>query len=220
MDIFKIFFNHDQRLDKLDKRNANKTPEEIEATLQDFMTPTPTFSKFYLTGTRLEEEKFGINQLKKHDLILEKLDNTFSKMHISNADTTYQQLSDAIANTAIGQAIIISKDEDPNFNHKQLQVGSESNVGHLKDELREILLAGHKVLYKEQAHHGYDLHLFSKENIYPQLFYSLQELVDESFRFFSINSKRMGSEKHFYFETWTLDKPPHGAEEVYPETVL
>lgn len=220
MDIFKIFFNHDQRLDKLAKRNANKTQEEIEATLQDFMTPTPTFSKFYLTGTRLKEEKFGINQLKKHDLILEKLDDTLSKTHISNADTTYQQLSDAIANTAIGQAIIISKDEDPNFNHKQLQVGSESNVGHLKDELREILLDGHKVLYKEQAHHGYDLHLFSKENIYPQLFYSLKELVDESFRFFSINSKRMGSEKHFYFETWTLDKPPHGAEEVYPETVL
>lgn len=220
MDIFKLFFNHDQRLDKLAKRNANKTKEEVEATLQDFMKPTPTFSKFYITGTRLHEEKFGINQLEKYDLILEKLDDIFSEKHISNAGTAFPQLSDAIANTTIGQAIVISEEEDPNFNHKKLQVDNESNVGHLKDELREILLAGHIVLYKEQAHDGYDLHLFSKRNLYPALFQHFKKLVDDSFRFFSINSKRMGSEKHFYFETWTLDNPPHGAEEVLPETVL
>lgn len=220
MDIFKLFFNNDQRLDELAKRNANKTKEEVEATLSDFMTPTPTFSKFYITGTRLYEEKFGLNQLEKYELILEKLNKVFTNQHISNADSVFTNLSGAIEKTGIGQAIIISEDETQNFNHKELQVDNESNVGHLKDELREILLEGYQVLYKEQAHHGFDLHLFSEENIYSELFYPIKELVDDSFRFFSINSKRMGSEKHFYFETWTLDKPPHGAEEVMPETVL
>lgn len=220
MDIFKLFFNHDQRLDKLAKRNANKTKEEVEATLQEFMTPSPTFSKLYLTGTHLHEEKFGLNRLEKFELILEKLDAVFTAKYISNADAVFPQLSDAIKETNIGQAIVISVDESSNINHKELQVDNESNVGHLKDELRKILLEGHQVLYKEQAHHGFDLHLFSEENIYPQLFYPIKKLVDDSFRFFSINSKRMSSEKHFYFETWTIDKPPHGAEEVMPETVL
>lgn len=220
MDIFKLFFNHDQRLDKLAKRNANKTKEEIEATLQDFMRPTPTFSKFYLTGTRLEDEKFGLNQLNKFHLFLLKLDETFAKFYIRTTSGNVNSISEGIKTISIGQALLISKDKDTSVRLADLELDNESNVGHLKDDLKEVLLAGHKVMYKEQAHDGFDLHLFSKENIYSNLFYPLQEMVDESFRFFSINSKRMGSEKHFYFETWTLEKPPHGAEEVFRETVL
>lgn len=220
MDIFKLFFNHDQRLDKPAKRNANKTKEEVEATLGDFMSPTPTFSKFYMTGTRLHEEKFGLNRLEKYEKILQELDDIFSTKNITTAEGKFSRLSEAIKKSEIGAAIILSENAGQDFDYKGLQVDSESNVGHLKDELREVLLDGHLVLYKEQAHHGFDLHLFSKANIYPDLFYPIKELVDNSFRFFSINSKRMGSEKHFYFETWTLDKPPHGAEEVRPETVL
>lgn len=220
MDIFKLFFNHDQRLDKLAKRNANKTKEEVEATLQDFMRPTPTFSKFYITGTVLQEEKFGINRLKKYDQILEKIDAVFEDHQIYSSVNTYPTLTQAIENTEIGRAVLLSENGKTPVNLDSLTVDSESNVGHLKDELREFLLDGHKVLYKEQAHDGFDLHLFSKENIYPRLFYPLQKLVNDDFRFFSINSKRMGSEKHFYFETWTLNRPPHGAEEVFAETVL
>jgi hypothetical protein len=52
------------------------------------------------------------------------------------------------------------------------------------------------------------------------MFYPLQKLVPETFRFFSINGKKFRTERHFYFETWTLEKPPHGFEEVFPETVL
>ncbi len=220
MDIFKLFFNHDQRLDKLAKRNANKTKEEVEASLQDFMTPSPTFSKFYLTGTRLIKEKFGMNVLAKYDRVLENLDSTFEEQAIRNTSHKYENLSEAIHETEIGQAILLSAEDTAGIDLGLLEVNSESNVGHLKDELREVLLGGHKVMYKEQAHDGFDLHLFSKENIYPQLFHPLQQLVDEKFRFFSVNSKRMRSEKHFYFETWTLDRPPHGAEEVFPDTVL
>lgn len=220
MDIFKLFFNHDQRLDKLAKRNANKTKEEVEASLKDFMTPSPTFSKFYLTGTRLNEEKFGINTLAKYDRVMKKLDSIFGKQAIRTASQEFDRLCEAIMDTQIGHAILLSKENTAGINLGPLEVGSESNVGHMKDELREVLLEGHMVMYKEQAHNGFDLHLFSKENIYPQLFQPLQELVDKEFRFFSVNSKRMQSEKHFYFETWTLDRPPHGAEEVFPDTIL
>ena len=220
MDIFKLFFNHDQRLDKLAKRNANKTKDEVEATLQDFMAPTPTFSKFYLTATRFPEENFGINQLEKFEDFLTAINSVFEDMKVFTPAGEVETLASGIDQIEIGQALLITSRNDTNIDLEALRVHNESNVGHLKDELREVLLDGHKVMYKEQAHDGFDLHLFSKENIYPKLFYPLQQMVDNSFRFFSINSKRMGSEKHFYFETWTLDNPPHGAEEVFAETVL
>lgn len=221
MDIFKLFFNHDQRLDKLAKRNANKTKEEVEATLDDFMKPTPTYSKFYLTGTRLEEEQFGINILTNFEEILDALDDIFSDHTFSLNTNTEPTLTKALQTAEIGDAILISSDAGAEpIDTANLKVDRESNVGHFKEELKEALEKDYLVMYKEQAHDGFDLHLFSKENIYPELFHALKPLVNSSFRFFSINSKRMRTEKHFYFETWTLDKPPHGAEEVFPETVI
>ena len=219
MNIFKLFFNHDQRLDKLAKRNANKTAEEKESSLEDFMAPDPTYSKFYLTGTQLEKERFGINTISKTKEILDRMDNIFSNRTIYTAKGAFDSLPRATSEVEIGEALVIST-EDGNYDFDTLQIDAESNVGHKKEELAEILKTGAYVLYKEQAHHGYDLHLFSMDNIYPALFKQFKPLVGEDFRFFSINSKRMGSERHFYFETWTLDNPPHGAEEVLPETVL
>lgn len=220
MDIFKLFFEHDLRLDKLAKRNANKTEEEIEAGLADFMKPTPTYSKFYLTGTRLKEERFGINILEKWEIIATKLDEVFryKVTHIENR--ICPSIREAVDSADIGDAIVISPGKELAFEPESLNVDNESNVGHFKEELSNVLQQDHLVLYKEQAHDGFDLHLFSKKNIYEKLFYAFKPLVGPSFRFFSINNKRMGSERHFYFETWTLDKPPHGAEEVLPQTVL
>lgn len=219
MDIFKLFFDHDLRLDKLEKRNANKTEVEKGSSLKDFMSPDPTYSKFYITGTKLKEEQFGLNTLSKSDKIILQLDKVFSDRQIYAPSGDFESLPQALSQTEVGQALVISNNGDV-YDFKSIEVDEESNVGHKKDELRKILESGAYVLYKEQAHHGYDLHLFSMENIYPRLFENLKPLVDDQFRFFSINSKRMGSERHFYFETWTLDNPPHGAEEVFPETVL
>ncbi len=210
MDIFKFFFDHDLRLDETVERSSKS-----EATLEDFMSPSPTFSKFYLTGTRLDENKFGLNCLSKYDSVTEKLDTVFDEFTVYTFDRKSSSFSGAVEAISVGQPMLLSKDEEPEANLNSLTVNEESNVGHFKDELREPLLAGYIITYKEQAKNGFDLHIFSKENIYRQLFYPLKELVDNSFRFFSINSKRMRSERHFYFETWTLDRPPHGAEEVF-----
>lgn len=219
MDIFKLFFDHDLRLDKLAKRNANKTPEEVEATLADFMKPTPTYSKFYITGTRLEEERFGLNTLTKGEAVIQQTSDLFTHCEITTAKGTCDSLSVALAAAGVGEPLIIGGETAP-VDIDRLRIDDESNVGHKKEELGEVLETGACVLYKEQAHHGFDLHLFSAENIYPSLFKAFQPFVDRHFRFFSINSKRMRSERHFYFETWTLDRPPHGAEEVFPETTF
>lgn len=221
MDIFKLFYDHDLRLDKLAKRNANKTPAEIEATLSDFMKPTPTYSKFYITGTRLEEEQFGLNTLEKAQAVIHQLNLIFPHRKVASSGGSFDSLSDALAIAEIGEALVIGKVKGSlPIDFSEIQIDEESNVGHKKEALSKVLKTGACVLYKEQAHHGFDLHLFSTENIYPSLFEVFQPLVDSHFRFFSINSKRMRSERHFYFETWSLDQPPHGAEEVFPETVL
>lgn len=220
MDIFKLFFEHDLRLDKLAKRNANKTEKEIETSLADFMKPTPTYSKFYITGTRLKEEKFGLDTLDRWDDIRSSLESIFEGHYIQTQNGLLSSIPEALDNTRIGEAVIISSELDKDLPVSSLTVDMESNVGHFKEELSEVLQDGHRVLYKEQAHDGFDLHLFSKNNIYEQLFHAFKPLVRPDFRFFSINSRRMRSERHFYFETWTLNKPPHGAEEVLPQTVL
>jgi hypothetical protein len=219
MDIFKLFFNHDQRLDKLAKRNANKTPEEVEATLDDFMKPDPTYSKFYITGTLLEEEQFGLNTLAKSNDIISQLNKVFADRSFYTASGSFDSLSQTLRSTDIGDVIIIGE-ESPSIDFEELQIDEESNMGHRKESLSAVLKSGAYVMYKEQAHDGFDLHMLSMANIYSSLFESFQPLVEDHFRFFSINSKRMGSERHFYFETWTLDRPPHGAEEVLAKTVL
>ncbi len=184
------------------------------------MKPDPTYSKFYLTGTRLNEEQFGINVLHRYPELLDKLEETFGNNFFISEQGVFSTLSEALEEISVGEAILISEIKDSTFDPADLKVDNDSNVGHFKDELSDALSAGLMVLYKEKAHHGFDLHLFSKKNIYEKLFYPLKEMVGDSFRFFSINSKRVRSERQFYFETWTLEKPPHGAEEVLTKTVL
>ena len=222
MEIFKLFFNHDLRLDKLAKRNANKTKEEAETTLEDFMQPDPTYSKFYITGTNLDKKQFGINVLSKNEEILNSLSSVLKNQHvISTTNKSFNSLKEGLEAIRIGEALVISNsDKLPKVDLATLTIDEETKVGHKKDEIRTIIESGAYLLYKEPAHHGYDLHLFSEDNIYSHLFEVFKPLVDEEFRFFSINNKRMRSERHFYFETWTLDNPPHGAEEVFPETIL
>ncbi len=222
MQILKLFFDHDLRLDDLAKRNANKTREEVEATLEDFMKPTPTYSKFYVSATDLEKERFGINVLEQYGRLAGYLGQRLKAAEYRTSRTTAPTLPEILEAADIGEAVLITRapDQARDIKLEGINLEDDSNVGHHKEELREILLAGHRVLYKERAHDGFDLHLFSRENIYSELFPAFKKVLDEDTRFFSINSKRMRSEKHFYFETWTLDRPPHGAEEVFPETEL
>ncbi|MAL17191.1 MAG: hypothetical protein CL670_16915 [Balneola sp.] len=219
-DIFKLFFHHDQRLDKLADRNANKKTNEMESTLADFMKPDPTYSKFYLTGTDLGKEQFGLNRISGYQKVIDALEKAFSKKNVFTQEGKVESISEAIEKLELGEVFVLTDKTEIGLDIKDLHIDTNSNVGHLKDELKEALEDKFIVVYKEQAKNGFDLHLFSKKNIYTDMFYPLQELVPDNFRFFSINGKKFRSERHFYFETWTLDRPPHGFEEVFKESVL
>ncbi len=219
MDIFKLIFEHDLRLDALRERHLDRDTPEVSASIEDFMKPDPTYSKFYISGTLLDRKAFGLNCLRNYPEVLSAIKKALEDYNIFLNDNTID-FQEAIKKAEIGSPILLSKKNDIEWDLKKLTVDDESNVGHKKSELAEVLKSGDLVLYKEKAHQGFDLHLFSEKNIYPDLFYPLQELVDDEFRFFSINGKRIRSERQFYFETWSLHKPPHGAEEVFADTKI
>lgn len=219
MDIFKLIYEHDLRLDDLRARHLDRDTQQVSSSIEDFLKPDPTYSKFYITGTALSEPTFGLNRLQKYDVVLKALSEGLSDYQIySNAELT--DLKSFVEDTEIGTPAFLTNSGQKEWDADSLTIDSDSNIGHKKSELAEILETGDLVLYKEQAQQGFDLHLFSKKNIYRDLFFPLKNLVSFDFRFFSINGKKITSERKFYFETWTLDRPPHGAEEVFSSTVL
>lgn len=219
MDIFKLIFEHDLRLDALRGRHLDRSTQEVSASIEDFMKPDPTYSKFYISGTLLDRKAFGLNCLRNYPDVISALEEALADYNVFLNDSS-EELQEAIKQAEIGWPVLLSKNNNVEWEPKKLVVDDESNVGHKKSELAEVLKSDDLVLYKEKAHQGFDLHLFSQENIYPKLFYPLRELVSNEFRFFSINGKRIRSERQFYFETWSLHKPPHGAEEVFSDTEI
>ena len=220
MEIFKLIFEHDLRLDQLAERNTAKTKGETEDALADFMKPDPTYSKFYLTATDLKSERFGLNVIEGYPKIIEAVEQAFpNKVKITSAGHE-GSLFEVIEALETGEVVVFSDVDDPDFDVAALHIDTDSNVGHRKPVLKNSLERDCIIIYKEQAKDGFDLHIFSKYNIYRDMFFPLQRLAPDHFRFFSINGKKVRSERHFYFETWTLERPPHGFEEVFPESVL
>ena len=223
MDLFKLIYEHDLRLDELKERQLDRSVQDVSMSIEDFMKPDPTFSKFYISGTLMvtgdSEFTFGLNRLEKFSPVIQSLKRALSEYQISY-ESRWIQLEEFAENAEIGNPAIFTLKERCDWDIEPLKLDSDSNVGHKKSELAEVLGADDLVLYKEPALQGFDFHLFSKKNIYPKLFYPLQELLSSDFRFFSINGKRIQSERKFYFETWALDKPPHGVEEVFKSTKI
>lgn len=213
MDIFKLFFNHDQSLRDL---KANDTNQEEDSRLADFMNPSPTYSTFYITGTILPEEQFGLSTLQQSSRIIDQLGQAFKNRTIHTAENTFQRLDTALTNIENGQALIIDTTTKENiYNSSALASNDQSGP-----VLRKLLQSGAWVLSKIQAPHGYDLYLYTKKNIYSNLFEVFKPLISKQLRFFSVNRKRIKTDRQFYFETNSLKKPPHGAEEVFPDTTL
>lgn len=219
MDIFKLIYEHDLRLDSLRERHLDRSEQETSSSLEDFLKPDPTYSKFYITGTDLPNKQFGLNCLKNYPKVVAALEFSLNDKHLFLSGEEIS-LDSFLKSAAVGNPLIISDRGESVWDTEKLQINDDNNAGHIKSEIAEVLKSTDYILYKEKAHQGFDLHLFSKKNIYETLFYPLQKLVGDDFRFFSINGKRIRSERKFYFETWTLNRPPHGAEEVFQETVL
>lgn len=220
MDIFKLIYEHDLRLDNLRNRHTDRNSQDLTLSIEDFMKPDPTYSKFYITGSKPEEEAFGLSTLSHFSEVIDKLESALQGYTFFSNQGIHPTMKILLENTDIWEAMVLTQNNKPYGDIESLHIDTDSNVGHIKQPLRETLAEGDLVLYKERAHDGYDLHLFSRKNIYKKLFFSFKDLLSEKFRFFSINGKRIQSERKFYFETWALNRPPHGIEEVFSDTVL
>ena len=218
-DIFKLIFEHDLRLDELRNRHTDRSMQEVSDSIEAFLKPDPTYSKFYLTGTVLPEKKFGLSALQQYDTVLDALSDSLQEYRLFLGESVLS-LQEAAGSAEIGAPMILTKKDSNPWQSGKLTIHDGNNIGHIKPAIADVLSGDDLLLYKEKAHHGFDLHLLSKKNLYRDLFFQLKPMVSDSFRFFSVNGKKMRSEKMFYFETWTLHRPPHGAEEVFPETVL
>ena len=241
MDLFKLIFQHDIRLDQLRGRHVDRDTQETSNSLEAFLKPDPTYSKFYFSGTVLAanpvatypgQPRFGLSCLDHADDVISAIEWSLSA-YTPFATQSSGTLSEMIHKEPIGSAILLKpvrRDDEPTQDDgrmqdlnqllQQLSVGQAENAGHKKEAIASTLEENQLVLYKETAHDGFDLHLFSKKNLYREFFTALKPLVSDNFRFFSMNGKRITSERKFYFETWALSQPPHGIEEVFPETVL
>lgn len=220
MDILKLIFEHDMLLEQLsgelDVRNERKRPSSLE----EFMQPAPTYSRFYITGTKLEGPLFGLDQIDHADATLSAISKSFEglKLDASNGNV-YDELIPALDELPVGGAIVA---HNGTSNEKADNLTVTENL-QLRDRIPAILKflnQNQHVIYKEKAQNGFDVHIFSRKNLYEPLFYPLKALIEPGLRFFSINGKRVTGERFFYFETHRLDRPPHGFEEVFPETVI
>ena len=203
--IFKLFFFHDLRLNAIEENDAAKTAPLV---IGDFLKPDPTYSRFHFSGTDLKTETFGFSNLASADDLIGVLEKVFSGNVFNTPQGFLASLREAIPHINTGEWIVISEKELP------------VTLWGSKRELKKLIEQDAKVLVKIPAKNGFDLELYSKKNIYQDFFIPIQNMLPEAFRFFSINGKKLVKERQFYFETWTLHKPPHGFEEVFPETVF
>lgn len=217
MDIFKLFFNHDLRLDQF----AEESEADKESTLEDFMTPTPTFSRFYFAGSTIENEQYGLSTLNHFEEVLGQLDDALSTFTLDTKQDTNLDVRDTIPSLPFDHPLVgmPDKETEQEIDMDQLEK-NESGIRDIRGPIKQALQAGAVLVYKEHAPDGYDIQLFSMKNIYESLFHACKPLIKDSFRFFSINSKRINSKRKFYFEAVDLSRPPHGVEEVHADTVL
>lgn len=237
-EIFKLIFEHDLRLEQLSGEADPRRELQRPSTLEEFLKPVPVYSKFYFTGTHFEtggSHLFGFTSLSRFETLFARfMAATGAGCLISSAETLQGEgRVSGWRPTGAGESVVLCTTPEMTEQVTQLlnaTAGETPGSGLLAPQLsvREkivhmtpVLDAGALVLFTEQAHDGLDLHLFSKTNIYERFFEQYQPLTGgPEFRFFSINGKRAKSERLFYFETWTLARPPHGFEEVFPETRL
>ncbi len=272
MDILKIIFEHDLTLEHLsdnddprnrqkkqgdDNRDRERDHDSERAALKTFLAPQKTYSRYYFTGTRIRENRFGLSTLQAWPLIgslmgrmLKTADSGHQEQFINElhevtqkarspdqpldkllshlpaaypchntAGSTFPDLYRAADNLKPYDVLISGSGSD-NRHRELMKLDDRTGIRERFRPLSALLDKGHFVLLAEKAHHGFDLHLFSPQNIYEMVFHICQAVISPALRAFTINGKRVNSERHFYFETWTLDRPPHGFQEVTVDSRL
>jgi len=232
--LLKLVFFHDQRMEELTSSSSGSSKIDSDILLL-FTKPDPTYSRLFFMGSDLANNRYGINLLEAYPSvvnIIEKLYTLPLELEWSHEQGIGDWIQDApmdaylrlvrkskdrITSKNSGLDTSLSKDIPATGNKNLEQVWGyevEASVIH------RLLMKDEVILVKRAAIDGYDIDLYSKRNPYIDFFYPLQSLLPDAFRFFSINGKRVYSKEALYFEQTRLYKPPHGFEEVHPESVL
>lgn len=220
MDILKLIFEHDMLLEKLSGELDVRNERKRASTLEEFMKPAPTYSRFYLTGTKLEVPLFGLDQIDHSESVLKAVSLALGDLQFTTTiGRKYDHFLQALDELPVGGAIVAHTGDVGN-GIEELMVSENEQLRDRISSMLKFLDADQHVIYKEKALNGFDLHIFSRRNLYESLFYPLKALIRPGLRFFSINGKRVTGERFFYFETHRLDRPPHGFEEVNRETTV
>lgn len=220
MHLLKLVYEHDIPLDRLHQSPDERRAASDALSLEDFLRPQPVFSHFYLTGTVMDgENRFGLSALPQVGEIIEALGHAIDRPVWQTQVASFARLRDALGAMAVGEAATAAAGVLPD-GVPPAAPARNSGEPEVVAALHGLLKAKAIVVYKEQAHHGWDLQIYSLDNIYPALFERLKPFLSKDLRFFSMNGKRVRSERMYYFETWALDRPPHGVEEVFGDTKI
>ncbi len=221
MHILKLIFEHDIPLDRMDQSPDERRQATKGMTLEDFMRPMPIFSHFYISSSHLgsSDPAFGLSTHPRLEHLLDAVGKHIGRTVWITSLAQTASFTDAVKLIQIGEATIAPLDETSG-GHDIVAPAKNSGEPEVVSALHDLIRDKSIVAFKEKAHHGWDLHIYSLVNIYPALFHALQPFVGGDTRLFSMNGKRIRSERLFYFETWALDSPPHGAEEVFAETTI
>jgi hypothetical protein len=232
--LLKLVFFHDQRMEELSSSKAVSNQTELDP-LALFTQPDPTYSRLLFMGTELADKRFGLNCLEHNHELVAIFNRLYSPLMASKSSDT-MSLGDWIENAPVNAFIIVQSNErakksEEELTNKVLENGglfSEATEHNNRgwdyeissDQIHTILMQGYQVLIKIPTANGYDLEIYSRSNPYISFFYPIQSMLPDAFRFFSINGKRVHTREALYFEFSRLHNPPHGYEEVYPESVL
>jgi hypothetical protein len=217
MDIFKLIFHHDLLVEQLEGNEQNRTIAKASLSLEDFMKPMPQYSRFYLSGTEINHQKFGLSALDSFSAIIRELDTLFQEYSIfTNGEIQKISFGQMLEVLPTNSGFSLSKKETPNY---ILDLSGKEYIREYGKEIRTILEAGDIAIFKIESNDGFDIQIYTMINLYKELFYSLKSLLQPNFRLFSINGKKLTSDRLFYFETYSLMNPPHGVEEVFEGTV-
>jgi len=217
MDIFKLIFHHDLLVEQLEGNDQNRTIAKASLSLEDFMKPMPQYSRFYLSGTELNDQKFGLSALDAFEEIKDALETVFKVYSVVlNGKISPNTLFDTIESIPMNSGFSLSKKDSVTYS---IDLSGKEYIREYGSHLRKIIESGDVAVFKIESNVGYDLQIYSMNNLYSELFYALKPLVNSNFRFFSINGKKLTSDRLFYFEMYSLAKLPHGVEEVFEDTV-
>ena len=232
--LLKLVFFHDQRIEELASSSSNSSKIDSDV-LSLFTKPDPTYSRLFFMGSDLTSNRYGINLLDAYPTIvtiIEKLYTLPLQLEWSNKQGISDWMQDAPMDAYL-RLVRKSKDRITSPTNvldtsltKDIPATGNKNLEQVwgyeveASVIHRLLMKDEVILVKRAAMDGYDIDLFSKRNPYIDFFYPLQSLLPDAFRFFSINGKRVHSKEALYFEQTRLYKPPHGFEEVHPESVL